>query len=290
LPKLVDNIFDSNPLLKRAKGKFYDKINGGERIILPLNYAQTSSSDWYSGSETMAIADNENITAAELTWKQAYASIVISGLDEKKNAGDQQILSLVKSKTMIAEKTLADKLGTGLFSAGTNAKSIVGLGSWIGTANTVGGISQSSYSWWQGQVDSSTTTLSLAAMQNIFNLCSIDNDTPSLIVTTRTIYNLFYGLLAPQQRFMDSEAAKAGFTSLMFNGRPCMIDSHCPANNMMFLNEQYLHLCVHSQRDFKFEPFQRPVNQDVTVAQILWMGAFGSDNNRMHGKLSAITG
>jgi hypothetical protein len=289
LPKLVDSIFDSNPLLKRAKEKFYEKVDGGERIIVPLNYAQTTATGWYSGAETLSVTASEEITAAEYTWKQLYANIIISGVDERKNAGDAQILNLVKQKTMIAEKTMSDQLGTGLYSAGTNAKSIVGLGSIIGTANTVGGISQSSYSWWQGQVDSTTTTLSLAAMQTLFNLCSIDNDTPSIIPTTRTLYNLYYGLLQPQQRFMDKNSASAGFSTLMFNGVPVIVDSHATASNLFMLNEKYLHLFVHKDCDFAFEPFQKPVNQDVKSAKILWMGAFGSSNNRMHGKLSAIT-
>lgn len=289
LPKLVDNIFDSNPLLKRAKEKFYEKIDGGERIIVPLNYAQTTATGWYTGAETLSTTANEEISAAEYTWKQLYANIIISGIDERKNAGDAQILNLVKQKTMIAEKTMSDQLGTGLYSAGTNAKSIVGLGSIIGTANTVGGISQSSYSWWAGQVDSTTTTLSLSAMQSIFNLASIDNDTPSVIMTTRTLYNLYYALLQPQQRFMDKNSASAGFSSLMFNGVPVIVDSHATAANMFFLNEKYLHLFAHKDCDFAFESFQKPVNQDVKMAKILWMGAFGSSNNRMHGKLSAIT-
>ena len=289
VPKLVDNIFDSNPLLKRAKEKFYEKVDGGERIIVPLNYAQTTATGWYSGAETLSTTGSEEITAAEYTWKQLYANIIISGLDERKNSGDAQILNLVKQKTMIAEKTMADQLGTGLYSAGTNAKSLVGLGSIINTSSTVGGISQSSYSWWQGQLDSSTTTLSLSAMQAIFNLASIDNDTPSVCMTTRTIYNLYYALLQPQQRFMDKNSASAGFSSLMFNGIPVIVDSHATAAGMYFLNEKYLHLFVHKDVDFAFEPFQKPVNQDVKMAKVLWMGALGSSNNRMHGRLSGIT-
>lgn len=289
MPKLVDNVFDSNPLLKRLKANSYEKVDGGERIVQPLNYAQTTASGWYSGAETLSVTASEELTAAEYTWKQLYASLVISGLDEKKNSGDAAILNLVKQKTMIAEKTMSDKLGTGLFSAGTDAKSIVGLANIVGIANTIGGISQSSYSWWQAQVDSTTTTLSLAAMQSIYNLATIDNDSPSVGITTRAIYNLYYGLLQPQQRFMDSESAKGGFSSLMFNGKPILVDSHCTTAALYFVNEKYLHLYVHSQEDMRFEPFQKPTNQNVKIAQIFWLGAFGSSNNRMHGKLSAIT-
>ena len=41
LPKLYDNVFDSDPLLQRGKKKFYEKVDGGTSLIVPLNYAQT---------------------------------------------------------------------------------------------------------------------------------------------------------------------------------------------------------------------------------------------------------
>lgn len=289
VPKMVDNIFDSNVLLQRAKKKFYTKVDGGTSITQPLNYAQLTASDWYSGADTLSTTDNDVITAAEYSWKQIYANISISRIDELKNSGDAAILKLVKQKTMIAEKTIQDQMGTGLWSAGTNAKSIAGLRVILSTSNTVGGIAQGTYSWWQAQVDSSTTTLSLAAMQAIDNRCSIGNDGPTVGLTTRTIYNTYYGLLQPQQRFMDSETAKGGFSSLMFNGKPIVVDSHAPSGHLAFLNEEYLDLYYHPDEDFRFEPFQKPINQNVKVAKIYWAGAFGTSNARMQGLLSAIT-
>lgn len=290
IPKLYDNVFDSNPLLQRAKKKFYEKIDGGERIIVPLNYAMTTSSDWYTGEETLQTSDNDNMTAAEYTWKQLYANISIRRIDELKNSGDSQILSLVKNKVKIAEKTMEDKLSTGLYSSGTDSKSIVGLRLIAASiTSTVGGISQSSYSWWQPQLDSTSTTLTIAAMQSRDNACTVNNDAPTVIATTRSLYNSYYALLQPQQRFQDSETAKGGFSSLMFNGKPVIADSYAPANHMFFLNENYLHLFVHKDEDMRFEPFAKPINQNVKVAKIYWAGAFASSNNRLHGALSALT-
>lgn len=289
--KLVDNIFDSNPLLQRGKKKFYQKIDGGTSILVPLNYAQVSSSAWYSGSETLSTADNEVMTAAEYSWKQVYANISINRIDELKNSGDSQILSLVKNKVKIAEKTMDDKLGTGIYSAGTDAKSIVGLRLMAASiTSTVGGISQSSYSWWQPQLDSSTTTLTIAAMQSRDNACTVNNDAPTVIATTRALYNAYYALLQPQQRFTDSETAKGGFSSLMFNGKPVIADSYCPTSHMFFLNEDYLHLFAHKDEDMRFEPFQKPVNQNVKVAKIYWAGAFASSNARLQGAMTVLTG
>ena len=286
---MADNIFDSNPLLNRMKKKSYEKLDGGTSIMCPLNYATTTASGWYAGSDTLSTSVNESITSAEYAWKQIYANITITRKDELVNSGDAQKISLVKSKVQIAEKTIMDTMGTAIYNDGTTLNALVGLRAIVGTTSTVGGISQSSYSWWNGQVDSSTVTLSLAALQTIFNSCSIDSDQPTVMTATRANYNRLYALLQPQQRFQDSETAKAGFSSLMVNGVPFLADSHCPANHVFILNENYLHLWAHKDEDMRFKPFIKPINQNVKVGKIYWMGAFGSSNNRLQGKLSAIT-
>lgn len=288
LKKLYDNIFDSNPALSRLKNKSYQKMDGGTSIMVPLNYAVTSASNWYTGADSFSTSDNENITAAQYEWCQIYANASITGRDERMNSGDAAKINLVKSKVMIAEKTLSDSLGTAIFNAGTTTNAFVGLRAIVGTTSTVGGISQSSYSWWNGQVDSATTTFSMSALQTIFNACSIDAEQPTVIYATRANYNRYYGSLQPQQRFMDSKSAIGGFSSLMFNGIPFLADSHVPASHIFMINENNLHLFVHKDADFKSTPWQKPLNQDTRSLQVLFMGALGSSNNRLHGKLSAV--
>lgn len=290
LKKLFDNIFDSNPTLKKLKsGGSYKSTSGGTQIYVPLNYAVATASGWYQGADTLSTTDNDNITAAAYDWASLYAGVSITEEDELKNAGDAAQLNLLKSKMQIAEKTLADTLGTGLFSDGSNSKSIVGLRDIVAVDQTVGGISQSTYSWWQGQVDSVTTTTTMSAMNSLYQDCVVDMEKPNYGVTTRALFNSYYSLLQPQQRFEDDDTARGGFQNLMFNGMPIVHDSHCPANHMFFLNLNHLHLFYHPQRNMKFEPFQKPINQQVKVSRILWMGALGSSNNRLHGKLSALT-
>lgn len=291
MPKLYDNIFNSNVLMARLKKKSYEKVDGGTTIDVPLNYAQPTANGWYTGADTLITTDNDIITAASYTWKQFYENITILRSDELKNSGDSQIVSLVKNKVKIAEKDLIDKFGTGIYSNGTtDPKSIVGLRAIVSTSNTVGGISQSSNSWWGAQVDSTTTTLALGAMQTNYNLCTIGNDSPTVGATTRSVYNSYYALLQPQQRFTDSETAKGGFSALMFNGIPIVSDNKCPSGYLYFLNENYLHMWAHKDEDMRFEPFTKPINQNIRVAKIYWMGAFGSSNIRLQGVLSALTG
>jgi hypothetical protein len=289
IPKLVDNVFDADPIVQRARKKFLKKLSGGTDVRTPLNYATNGAGGWYTGADTFNTTDTDNITAAAWDWKQLYENISITGRDRMINNGDEAILDFVKSKVQIAEQTMADRLGDAFYSSGSDANSILGLAALVGTTSTVGGISGTDYSWWQSQVNSSTTTVSMSALQTQHTILTKNNKGPTVAIGTRTVYNNYYGLLQPQQRFQDSETAKGGFTSLMFNGIPVIAGSKVPANALYFLNEEFLHFVVHSERDMKFTGWKEPINQDVTVAQILFMGALATTNRRMHGKFTALT-
>lgn len=207
IPKLVDNIFDSRPFFERMKRKNLMKLDGGTQILQPLAYATTSSSGWYSGADTLSTADNEQITSADYDWKFSYVNMTIKRTDELKNSGDAAKISLAKSKAQLAEKTMADLLGTALWNAGTDSEAIGGLRHILSTSNTVGGISQSDNSWWAAQVDSSSTVVSMSALQTQFTAASIGADSPTVGFCTRSIYDLYYNLLQPQQRSEFEEAA-----------------------------------------------------------------------------------
>jgi hypothetical protein len=290
-PKLVDNIFTSNILLMRAKKKgWYEKVGGGEKIVMPVAYALNTASGWYSGGESLTVTANDQITAAEFSWKQAHATISITGRDEAINGGSKEsIINFVRAKTQLCEKTLADNLGTGLYNVGTDADAIVGLRLAVDSAGTYGGINRTNYSWWSAQEDSTTTTLSLGLIQGMYGDCTVGSSHPTVITTTQDIYDIYIGKLQPMQRYQDSDTASSGFQNVMHAGTPVVVDNHCPANHMFFINEEFIRFIVHKDRDMKFMPFVRPTNQDVAVAHILWMGGLGVNNCRMHGKLGAIT-
>jgi hypothetical protein len=289
-PKLVDNIFTSNTLLSRAKSKgWLQTIDGGEKILIPLAYATTTAGGWYSGSESLNTSNNDQVTAAEFDWKFDYANVTITRGDELKNSGKAQMVNLVKAKVQLAEKTLSDSIGTGLYNDGsTLAKAIVGLRLAVDSAGTYAGISRTTYSWWAAQEDSTTTALSIGLMQGLMGDCTQGSSKPSVITTTQDIFDDLFGLLQPLQRYTDSKTADAGFQNLMFAGTPVIVDNHCPASHMFFLNEDYIHLLVHKDENFRFEPFQKPINQNVSCAKVYVALALAISNCRMHAKLGAI--
>lgn len=288
-PKLVDNIFNSNTLFQRARKKWYQKQDGGTKILVPVAYATTTAAGWYSGADTLNVTDNDQVTAAEFDWKQFYANITITRAEELKNSGKQAIINLVKAKVQLAEKTAADDIGTGLYNSGTTTDAIIGLRLAVDSAGTYGGISRTTYSWWSAQEDSSTTAITVATLQSLIGDCTVGNDKPTVIPTTQDQFDNIYGLLQPQQRFADADTVKAGFQNILFNGIPVIVDSHVPSGYLFTLNENYLSFIVHSKEDFRFEPFQKPINQNVSSAKIYWFGALTCSNCRMQGKMTALT-
>lgn len=283
---MADNIFDSIALLQRAKkNSVYTSVDGGTKIIVPLNYAKNSSGGWYSKADTLLTNDNDAITSAEYEWKQLYENITIFGVDEAKNAGKAAVLKYVQEKVNICKTTITDRLGTSIYSDGSDAKEIVGLQAIVASSNTIGGISQSSNSWWASQ-SSADTVMTLSSLNTLYSDCSVGSNKPSVITSDSDQWDRYYNLLQPQQRFQDKSTADGGFTSLMFRGAPWIDDAAAPANKVFFLNEKFLHLFYHAKRNFQMDDFKKVVNQDAKVAQILWMGAMGSSNNRMHGKAS----
>lgn len=287
MPILVDNIFNKNAFLMMLR-KREKPQTGGNNVILPLNYATGGSGGWFSGADTLDTSDSTVITAASFNWKQLYENISITRDDELKNSGDAAVLNFVKSKMEVAEKTIRNTLNTALFNTGTDSDAIIGINTFLSTSATYGGISQSTYTWWAAQVDSSTTTLTLSAMQSLWGDCSEGTESPDVVIGDQDMYDLYYNLLQPQQRFTSEEMAKGGFKSLLFNGQPFIVDAAATSGDLYMLNLEYLHLMPHKDENFRFEPFQKPVNQAVKTAKIFWMGVFASSNNRRHGKLDAI--
>jgi len=287
--KLVDNIFDSNPLFQRWKKNNYQSVEGGTSLMVPVAYATTTASAWYSGSDTLDTSANDQITAAEFDWKQIHSSITITKLDELKNAGPLAMVDFVKSKVQLAEKTIKDNLGTALYNVGTAANEIVGLRAMVDASRTYGGINSSTNTWWDCQEDTTTTTLTMKALQALEGDVKIDNDRPSVHMTTQDIFDTYYALLQPQQRFQDDDTARGGFVNLIFNGKPVIVDSHCPASHWFMLNEDYIMLKYHKDENFRFEPFIKPTNQNVSVAHIFWTGALCGSNPRMQAKFTGLT-
>jgi len=290
MPKLVDNIFKSNALFSRMKKKNYILKDGGSKVVQPISYAQTTAAGFFSGADPLNTTANDQITAAEFDWTTAYANITIDNAEELKNSGKAQQIDLVKSKMELAEMTLADIIGTAMFNVGDVSKTFDGLRLICNTSGTYGGISKDDYSWWRGQLDATSTVMTASgAFQTLIGDCTIDTDRPTIAVTTQDIFDDLVASIADQQRFTDTDTAKAGFVNISVGGVPVIVDSHAPAGHLFMLNERYLNMVVMRNCNFKFDGFVKPVDQNLKAAKIYWMGVLACSKPSSCGMVTSIS-
>ena len=291
LKDIVDSVYTSNSLLMKLKGNM-ESIDGGDFIRVPVQYARFSARNWYQGDESLPINNNDKIFNLIFQWKQANISISISGLNRLKNSGSAKVIDHLKSEVDIAKRDMADLFGTGLYSAGTDPKSISGARTYLSTSNTYGGVSQSTESWLQAKGDTTSTTLSLSLMQARYEAASEPPIRPNFCTTTETLFNAYMNLLTPVQRFSDSKMADAGFQNVLYRGMPVVEDSYVPSSYLIMHNLDYFNIYAHSQRPFpgEFIDWELPTNQDVMTSHFLFMGEAICKAPRYQGFFSALTG
>lgn len=286
-PNVADNINTSNVALMKIEKA---NISGGTDLRQPVRY-QRGVQENYAGTSVLNTSYVEKKFAFIFNWKQKNFPIVISGLDDIKNSGPEAVVNHIKTETSAAEEDALDSFATGLYSAGSSALEIDGARIFLSTTNTYGGIAQSTNSWAQAKMDTTTTALSLAALQTQFEAAKQDNDAPNLITFTETQFNNFWGLLQPQQRFSDGDTAKAGFKNLMFNGAICAEDSYCPTGYVVGWNLKRIKLASSTKRKFpgEFIDFEQPIDQDAMVAHIRWAGNLICEQPRKFFAFTALT-
>ena len=86
-------------------------------------------------------------------------------------------------------------------------------------------------------------------------------------------------------------SADAGIGKLLFKGTEIAWDDYCTSGELHLVNSSHIMLFLHSDANFKMteEGFQRPINQDALVTQILFQGNLATNNRRKSGKLAGIT-
>jgi hypothetical protein len=289
---LTDNVFTARPLTyKLMEGGRIRMLNGGTKIVEPLIYGQNSTVGSYSGYETLALTPQEGISAAEFEWKQYAASIAISGIEEAKNNGEQEIINLLEAKIMQAEESMRESFNQMFFADGTgnSSKDWNGLGNLVEAGNTVGGINSGTYTWWASKEENTSAALTLAQMSSLYNSVSVGNDHPDLLLTTQTLFEKYEALLQPNLRYTDTKTADAGFQNLLFKAAPVMYDVHCTAGVFYMLNSKYLTLVGHSGKWFSQTSFISPEDVDARYALIMCYGNLTVRNRAKQGKLTAKT-
>lgn len=296
VPKAVENVFNSNPLLYRLREKGI-KYTGGLEYRIPLAHTATTSAGAFEGYDLLPTAANDQFTSAVINLRQHHGHVTISGREELLNSGKEAILDLMEMKRQMCEMTIEENLGTALQGSNTSGKDLDGLASVLVASGTYAGVAATDMATWVAKVPSLAVagTLTKLEIQKLIGQCTIGADKPTVLVTRQSVFDKIWALWEGQQRFEDGAMADAGFQSMRINGIPLLVDSHVTGtdgtnqdNWLEALNERYLFLLTHKDCNFKVVPIPPQKDQDVKMVRILWAGNLACSSRRMQGAIKTI--
>lgn len=265
----------------------------GEQIVQPLLYGETSAKGSFSDDDVFAAPTRDGITAAAFDWKQYYASIMITGIEEAKNSGPEGLLSLLKSRLRQADLSIAKDMNAMLFAdgSGNSGKDFSGLADTIGTTNVLGGIDRSDAGndWWRAIAEPQGGALSLAGMRTAYNNVMDGVEKATHGITDQIIYEAYEALIQDTVRHESTKLGDAGFDSLMFKSMPLAFDRDSTAQTMFFLNVDYLELVSLDGKWFDVSEWLTPTNQDAKYKNIYLYGNLTVSNSARQGLLTGIT-
>ncbi len=295
---MADNVYQSNAVLQMLS-QAKEHVDGGLSIVQPVMVTKQDDGGFYLGADVLNNTQKNFANQVEFLWQNSYEPIQLTRDEERQNSGNEhKILSLIGAKTMSSQKAIADRLEQALSAPLAGANNLLDLQTMCDTGS-YGSLSGSTTTAWQatkttsgafasqGLTDMTTATYLVSASATV--------DNPTHYLTTKTIFQKFEQTRLPLERINQSRAdegggtANAGFTNLVFKGRPVIYGNYIASGILLGLNMNYIHLTVDSITDLITTDFMSPINQTVRVAYILWRGQLWTDNRRRHFQLNSIT-
>lgn len=304
---LADNVSNHTALYNRIAQKGNVKTtSGGTSIQIPLDYAENSTYQRYSGYDTLNVGASEVITAAEYQWRQVAVHVTASGRELRINSGKEAMVNLVQARLKNAMRTAGNNFSADMYSDGTAANQINGLQTLVDDAgtDTVGGIDASANPFWQNKVQSAASplqgggSLDLSAAPGVMEefflglwlALTRNNDKPDLILLDDTYFSYYENGLTGIKRYTQSDEGKGGFMSLKYKSADVVYDSAdagMPDQHGYMLNTDYIGITAHPDANWTEVPEKTSVNQDAVVMPIIWMGNMWCSNRALQGVLKA---
>jgi len=260
-----------------ASNKMYDTITKGSPTLMWL---LQNAKDWKSGTKyefpiqyidttnggNVGIADrldsdrqNTRVNAS-FNPKMAYKPVVVADIETTLNQGDEQIINLFDIEFDTQAKSLANLMAQNLFTGtgvGNAFDSLANAADDATNYATYGGLARATYTSWKGYYLAAAGALTLNKMATAYDAVEMGMDAPDAIVTTKSLWSTYEGLLSPTVRMgynsggypkmnafgmvgkAEGFSGNAGFNVLFFRGTPVIKDEACPSGKMFLLNSKY---------------------------------------------------
>ena len=327
-PVIQHQITTSNAFYFKYKksGNWKTVSQLGDRLRVPLMY-EFAPVDTFGaeGVGTVDVTPTDGQTPAFFNWARLGSSITIGDFERAQNKG--AAIDLLKSKTEQAMSGLEDRFGRWLLqgqgatdgSSITTARTSAINGSTFvepiplmikydpTTSTTIGGINQSTESWWRNQkvagTASNTYSGILKELDHLINLCSKQaGPGPDLFVTDILGYEQISAALRNLQRFTDYEEVNFPWKAIRIAGAPLVFDQFVPdvatpsttvgegdLSTVYAVNSKYLGVSVFSGADFTPGEFVRAPNGVGETSIVQWYGAHWVSRRDKQGVMGAMT-
>jgi len=274
---------------------------GGLHIESRFIYQGWATGGAFYGPEVLNVEPSDNEISGAWDWKEYYSNVTLDQRSLIRADSEYAVANYVVEQCELAKMDLRDKIAYGIWSDGTNYKAIDGLYEVVdnGTIDAnYAGLSRSSYPFLKAQVDSTTTTLGMNALNSLWDLSSKGARAPTITVSTRANLTRYENLLQAQVQYtqptsvVDQTFANGGFSGGWYRNQPWLVDEHINPTGteglLFFFNENYFELVVNQNGDFEVGDFQQPTNQFVIVSLIYFAGNLICTNPQVNGKFTAL--
>lgn len=299
-----DNIHDDYWLQRKMKEMGgYKSIDGGRLVEIPLEYALNPNVAWVGEDETLATTRPNVFDSAQFTPKILAGTTTFNEFEKAINQGSGQKFDLQDARMENLRQTMFGGVNSMLFGAasGNQPGGLQDLVPTDPTTGSVGGINRGTFTFWRSQQTSGAKTTTAfdnlrSTWTSVYNLCSngISGKHPKVVVTTRTVFQGFEGLLIANDRYIRDSAgdkANANYQSdaLLFKGAQVSYDNDCVSGSAYFLNFEFFKLAYWSGFWMKAFPAVDPANQLGDVFKVMCVCVPVVNNSRRLGVVTAIT-
>lgn len=299
--KLADNITGNNALLKMLEMKGNIRpFSGGRTLVEEIIQKENGNAGWYSGYDTLPTGAADVISAAEFSIKQAACPVVMSGLEEAQNDGEEAVIDLLEGRIKAAEATMANLISAGLYSDGTGSgsKQITGLLALAPvdpTTGTYGGINRATAGneFWRSYNLDTNGAPAAATIQGYFNTAWANlvrgTDKPDLILVDNTTWAAYAASVQSLQHFTQSKLGELGFSTIRHIGGEVVLDGGVGGDatsvTAYFVNTNYVHWRPHAKKNMVPLKARSPWNQDASVTTLVFYGNLTCSGARFNGQI-----
>jgi hypothetical protein len=290
---LSDNIHRAIPLLAWLSIKKKVTEEGGATIVRSVVFGGNSTANFYASDDVIDTTIQDNFTAAQFQWRQAAASITVTGRIELQNSGKAQVIDYAKAQIDNALASLKELIDIRMFSAAQVGSNITPLPVIVAATGTCGDINGTTNSWWQSTATASGSFAArgLSDLRTAWDNVSVRMPAggPDLILSDQTAYEAYEATLTPTVRYSDVTMGDLGFSNLKYKDAVWTWDPNCTSGAIYLLNSKALELVQHEKRLFTMSEWVKPAAQDLKVAQVFWAGELTTNNRRKMAVLTGVT-